>query len=47
MDADSLLRITEFLHALKILIAAAKRLTSKDIVYLLKIVDLMEKLEEI
>ena len=47
MDADSLLRVTEFLHALKILLAAAKRLTSKDMKYLLKIADLMEKWEEI
>ncbi len=47
MDTDSLIRITEFLHALKIFVAAYNRLTSKDMKYLLKLVDFMEKMEEI
>lgn len=47
MDNDSFVRIVEFLHALKIFIAARNRLTSKDMKCLLKIADLMEKWEEI
>ena len=37
MDPDSLVRITEFTHALKIFIAAAKRLKDEDMEHLDKI----------
>ncbi|MGL6220554.1 MAG: hypothetical protein ACRC36_21080 [Lacrimispora sphenoides] len=43
MDAESLIRITEFLHALKILLAATKRLKVKDWEHLKKIAELLEK----
>lgn len=42
MDADSLIRVTEFLHALKILLTAQKRLKDEDWVHLKKITELME-----
>lgn len=43
MDADSLIRVTEFLHALKILLAAQKRLKDEDWEHLKKITELIEK----
>lgn len=43
MDADSLIRVTEFLHALKILLAAQKRLKDEDLEHLKKITELIEK----
>lgn len=48
MDPDSLVRITEFIHALKIFITAGKRLKDEDMRYLKQIVKMMEKeMEEI
>lgn len=43
MDADSFVRITEFMHALKIFIAAAKRLKDEDMEHLDKIAVLLER----
>ncbi|WP_164473110.1 hypothetical protein [Clostridium sp. E02] len=43
MDADSLVRITEFMHALKIFITAGKRLKDEDMRYLKQIAKMMEK----
>ncbi|PPK77565.1 hypothetical protein BXY41_116104 [Lacrimispora xylanisolvens] len=43
MDDDSIVRITEFIHALKIFITAAKRLKDEDMRYLKQIVKMMEK----
>lgn len=42
MDADSLVRITEFIHALKIFISASKRLKDEDLRYLQQIAKVME-----
>lgn len=43
MDTDSLIRITEFLHALKIFISVSKRLKDEDMEHLDKIADLLER----
>lgn len=42
MDADSLVRITEFIHALKIFITEAKHLKDEDKKYLRQILKIME-----
>lgn len=43
MDPDSLVRITEFMHALKIFIAAANRLKDEDMKHLDKIAEMLKE----
>ncbi|MDF3000881.1 MAG: hypothetical protein K0Q48_1000 [Bacillota bacterium] len=43
MDADSLIRISEFIHAIKVFIAAANRLKDDDMKHLEKIVEMLEQ----
>lgn len=43
MDPDSLIRISEFIHAIKVLIGAANRLNDGDMKHLDKIVEVLEQ----
>ena len=43
MDPDSLIRISELIHAIKVFIAAANRLKDKDMEHLDKIAELLDK----
>lgn len=43
MDPDSLIRISELIHAIKVFIAAANRLEDKDMEHLDKVAELLEK----
>lgn len=43
MDPDSLIRISEFIHAIKVLIGAANRLKDEDMKHLDKIVEVLEQ----
>lgn len=43
MDPDSLIRISEFIHAIKVLIGAANRLNDEDMKHLDKIVEVLEQ----
>jgi len=43
MDPDSLIRISELIHALKVFIAAANRLKDEDMEHLEKIAEMLEE----
>jgi hypothetical protein len=43
MDPDSLIRVSELVHAIKVFIAAANRLKDEDMEHLDKIADLLER----
>lgn len=43
MDPDSLIRISEFIHAIKVLIGAANRLNDEHMKHLDKIVEVLEQ----